>query len=124
MNNASQQQEIERLIKLHLDARTGTHQRVMIRALVLTSVALVVAGFVISKWNHEIAPHDNDLLQILSQLPNGAALMMLGLLLGAITPFARTLLLATWFARRGERAMVIISLLLAVIMLSGLFIRQ
>ena len=64
-----------------------------------------------------------EVLQSLG-LTVGDALMLLGVLVGIATPIARAVLLARWFARRGERAMVIISVVLVAIILSGLLLRH
>jgi autotransporter-associated beta strand protein len=48
----------------------------------------------------------------------------MGSVSGIATPIARAVLLARWFARRGERAMVIISVVLVAIILSGLLLRH
>jgi hypothetical protein len=50
--------------------------------------------------------------------------MLLGLMVGLATPVARSMLLAGWFARRGERAMALIALAVVAIVLSGLLLRH
>jgi hypothetical protein len=116
--------EIERLRSLRLDHATASLQRKMIRLLVWSSVGLVMVGQLIAWKRGETLPHHADPLQALRALPSGHALMLLGVLTGLVTPLARTLLLAAWFARRGERAMVALSLLLVAIVLSGLLVRH
>ena len=63
-------------------------------------------------------------VETLRALPSGHALMTLGLVLGVATPIMRSLLLAGWFARRGERAMAVIALAVVAIVLSGLLLRH
>ena len=116
--------EIERLRSLRLDHATASLQRKMIRAFVWSSVGLVMVGQLIAWKRGETLPHHAEPLQALRTLPPGHALMLLGVLTGLATPVARTLLLAAWFARRGERAMVALSLLLVAIVLSGLLVRR
>lgn len=114
--------EVDRLCALRLDPATGSLQRKMIRALVWSSVALVVTGQVLVWRNHEPASDSHAVLDTLRTLPSGHALMMLGLLVGIATPVARGLLLASWFARRRERAMALIALLVVAIVFSGLLL--
>jgi uncharacterized membrane protein len=116
--------EVERLRSLRLDHATASLQRKMIRLLVWSSVGLVVAGQLIAWKRGETVTHHADTLDLLRTLPAGHAVMLLGVLAGLATPLARTLLLAGWFARRGERVMVALSLLLVAIVLSGLLVRH
>ena len=118
------QAEIERLRDRQLDAATGATQRLMIRCMVALSLSLVVLGEVLTIVRHEPARTEHGLLETLRDLPRGDALMLLGVLVGIATPIARALLLARWFARRGERAMVIVSVVLVAIILSGLLLRH
>jgi hypothetical protein len=110
----SDQAEIDRLRDRQLDPSTGARQRLLIRCMVALSLTLVALGEVLSIVRHET----------LRDLPRGDALMLLGVLVGIATPIARAVLLARWFARRGERAMVIISVVLVAIILSGLLLRH
>jgi len=114
--------EIERLRSLRLDHATASLQRKTIRALVWTSVGLVLAGQLLALKRGEAAPKDLHPLALLRTLPSGHALTLLGVLVGMATPLARVLLLTAWFGRRGERAMLAISLLLVVVVLSGLLV--
>ena len=119
MNHAH---EIDRLRRLRLDHATASVQRKMIRAFVWSSVGLVLAGQFLAWRRGEAAPKDLDPLVLLRTLPSGHAITLLGVLVGMATPLARVLLLTAWFGRRGERAMLAISLLLVVITLSGLLV--
>ena len=118
------QAEIDRLRALRLDAAAGSLQRKMIRVMVWGSVALTLVGQFIAWRNGEPVRHSHAVLDTLGTFPSGHALMMLGLLVGIATPIARSLLLAGWFARRGERAMAAIALIVAVIVLSGVLLRH
>ncbi|NBX26431.1 MAG: hypothetical protein EBQ99_10380, partial [Planctomycetes bacterium] len=69
-------------------------------------------------------PEPFDAFAMLRVPPSGHGLMLLGVLVGLATPLARASLLAGWFARRGERAMVALSVLLVAIVLSGLLVRH
>lgn len=116
--------EVERLRTAQLDMATGLRQRWLIRCMVGTSLALVTLGEAVSLARHEAPRTDHRVLDTLRDLPSGESMMMLGLLVGIATPIARALLLARWFARRGERAMVIVSVVLVAIILSGLLLRH
>ena len=120
----SDQAEIDRLRDRQLDPSTGASQRLMIRCMVALSLTLVALGEVLSIVRHEPPRTEHGLLETLRDLPRGDALMLLGVLVGIATPIARAVLLARWFARRGDRAMVIISVMLVVIILSGLLLRH
>ena len=119
MNHAA---EIERLRSLRLDHATASVQRKMIRAFVWTSVGLVLAGQFVALQRGEAAPTSLEPFALLRTLPSGHAITLLGVLVGMVTPLARVLLLTAWFGRRGERAMVAVSLLLVAIVLSGLLV--
>jgi len=116
--------EIERLRGLRLDAATGDRQRLLVRVMIGLSVTLVIAGQAVAWSRGEPLEGTHDAAGLLRRLPSGHALMLLGLLVGVASPLARALLLARWFAGRGERAMVWISMLLIVITLSGLLLRH
>jgi hypothetical protein len=107
-----------------MDPSTGARQRLLIRCMVALSLTLVALGEVLSIVRHEPPRTEHGLLETLRDLPRGDALMLLGVLVGIATPIARAVLLARWFARRGERAMVIISVVLVAIILSGLLLRH
>ena len=114
---------IARLRALRLDDRTARRQRLLMRTMVGASVALVVVGQALA-WARGESTAVTDPLRALQAFPSGPSLMLLGLLVGIASPFARALLLARWFAGRGERAMVWVSMLLLAILLSGLFLRH
>ena len=116
--------EIDRLRALRLDERTAVRQRRLMRLMVGASVTLVVTGQVLAWGRKEPTPTAHELTQVLRDLPSGHALMMAGLLVGVATPLARALLLARWFAGRGERVMVWVSALLVAILLSGLLLKH
>ena len=120
----SDQAEIDRLRDRQLDPSTGARQRLLIRCMVALSLTLVALGEVLSIVRHEPPRTEHGLLETLRDLPRGDALLLLGVLVGIATPIARAVLLARWFARRGERAMVIISVVLVAIILSGLLLRH
>ena len=118
--------EVERLRGLRLDERTGRLQRNWIRVMVAASVALIVSGQCM-EWARGGSPGaaaTGDAWAALQAFPSGHSLMVLGLLVGVATPMVRALLLARWFAGRGERVMVWISALLMLILLSGLLLRH
>ena len=121
---SASEREVERLRALQLDPATGTAQRRMIRCMVATSLALVALGETLAVVRHEPPRADHAVLETLRDLPSGESLMLLGILVGIATPIARALLLARWFARRGERAMVAISVALVGIILAGLLLRH
>ena len=116
--------EIERLRAWRLDPATGERQRLLVRSMIGLSVALVSAGQVVAWSRGEPLEETHDAFALLRTLPSGHALMMLGVLVGIASPLARALFLARWFAGRGERAMVWISLLLILVTLSGLLLRH
>lgn len=116
--------EVERLRALRLDERTAVRQRRLMRLMVGASVALVVTGQTLAWGRKEPTPTSHEMTQVLRELPSGHALMMVGLLVGVATPLARALLLARWFAGRGERVMVWVSALLVAILLSGLLLKH
>ena len=116
--------EIDRLRAERLDPAASSFQRKLIRVLVWGSVGLIIAGQVIAWRRSEHPDGPQPMMNVLRSLPSGHALMMLGLLVGLATPVARSLLLAGWFARRGERAMAAIALAVVAIVLSGLLLRH
>lgn len=116
--------ELERLRALRLDDATGARQRLLVRSMIAVSVALVIVGQIVAWWKGEPLEETHDPVALLRALPSGHSLMLLGLIVGIASPLARAALLARWFARRGERAMVWISLALLAITLSGLLVRH
>jgi uncharacterized membrane protein len=116
--------EAVQLREQRLDPATSSLQRKLIRVLVWSSVGLILAGQIVAWRNREHLEGPRAVMELLQTLPSGHALMMLGLLVGLATPVARSLLLAGWFARRGERAMALIALAVVAIVLSGLLLRH
>ena len=123
VHEPSSVESIARLRALRLDDRTARRQRLLMRTMVGLSVALVVAGQALA-WARGESAAVTDPVRALQAFPSGPSLMLLGLLVGIASPFARALLLARWFCGRGERAMVWVSMLLLVILLSGLLLRH
>lgn len=116
--------EVEHLRAQRLDPATSSIQRKMIRVLVWGSVALIVVGQWIAWRSGEHVEGPGDVAETLRTLPSGRSLILLGLMVGLATPVVRSLLLAGWFARRGERAMTLIALAVVAIVLSGLLLRH
>ena len=108
--------EVDRLRSQRLDPATTSIQRKLIRLMVWGSVALIVTGQVMAWRSGEHVEGAQGVVETLRALPSGHAFMMLGLV--------RSLLLAGWFARRGERAMAVIALAVVAIVLSGLLLRH
>jgi hypothetical protein len=116
--------EEEHLRAQRLDPATSSVQRKLIRVLVWGSVAMIVMGQLMAWRSGEHVQGLGDVAGTLRTLPSGRSLMLLGLMVGLATPVARSLLLAGWFARRGERAMALIALAVVAIVLSGLLLRH
>ncbi|MFZ4722010.1 MAG: DUF1634 domain-containing protein [Phycisphaerales bacterium] len=116
--------EVEQLRAQRLDPATSSIQRKLIRTLVWGSVALIVVGQCMAWRSGEHVEGPGDVARTLRALPSGRSLMLLGLMVGLATPVARSMLLAGWFARRGERAMALIALAVVAIVLSGLLLRH
>jgi uncharacterized membrane protein len=116
--------EVEHLRAQRLDPATSSVQRKLIRVLVWGSVAMIVMGQLMAWRSGEHVQGLGDVAGTLRTLPSGRSLMLLGLMVGLATPVARSLLLAGWFARRGERAMALIALVVVAIVLSGLLLRH
>ncbi len=116
--------EVDRLKSLRMDPATGTLQRTTMRVVVMASVVLIVAGQMRAWMGTEVPTGEQDVLHLLASFPSGHAMVMLGLLVGVAAPMIRAILLAAWFARRRERAMVALSLLVVAIMLLGLLLRH
>jgi hypothetical protein len=116
--------EVEHLRAQRLDPATSSVQRKLIRVLVWGSVAMIVMGQLMAWRSGEHVEGLGDVAGTLRTLPSGRSLMLLGLMVGLATPVARSLLLAGWFARRGERAMALIALAVVAIVLSGLLLRH
>jgi cation transport ATPase len=114
--------EIRILRQRNLDPATGRLQRHMLRWTVAASVVLVVAGQLVAWSRHEQGGDVRHVMSTLATFPSGQSLMTLGVLLGVATPILRSLLLAEWFRRRGERIMLAVSGLLVLIILSGLLL--
>lgn len=118
----SEPEEIRTLRQRNLDPATGRLQRHMLRWTVAASVALVVVGQLVAWSGHEQGGDVKRVMSTLGTFPSGPSLMTLGVLLGVATPILRSLLLANWFRRRGERIMLAVSALLVLIILSGLLL--
>jgi uncharacterized membrane protein len=116
--------EVDRLQSQRLDSATSSIQRKLIRLMVWGSVALIVTGQLMAWRSGEHVEGARGVMETLRALPSGHALMMLGLVLGVVTPIMRSLLLAGWFALRGERAMALVALAVVAIVLSGLLLRR